>query len=138
MEELAFLSSLYGQGEEESGRGGGSASWAWRSSHFDHHFVLTGGPMMQVRNFAVMTGVNAGITYAMKQFRGGVEDVQTSMVAAFGSGAIFFVVSGMGAPNVVGNAVAIGAVFALLQGGIYKVCLAVCIFAYKAAVNLLI
>ncbi|CAM6091035.1 unnamed protein product [Calypogeia fissa] len=43
------------------------------------------------------------------------------MVAAFGSGAIFSVVSGMGGPNVVGNAVATGAFFALLQGGIYKV-----------------
>lgn len=32
---------------------------------------------MQARNFAVMTGVNAGITCAMKRFRGGVEDVQT-------------------------------------------------------------
>ncbi|CAM6091498.1 unnamed protein product [Calypogeia fissa] len=83
--------------------------------------ALTGGPMMQARNFAVMTGVNAGITCAMKRFRGGVEDVQTSMVAAFGSGAIFSVVSGMGGPNVVGNAVATGAFFALLQGGIYKV-----------------
>lgn len=33
--------------------------------------------MIQARNFAVMTGVNAGITCAMKRARGGVEDLQT-------------------------------------------------------------
>jgi hypothetical protein len=32
--------------------------------------------MMQARNFAVMTGVNAGITCAMRRWRG-VEDVKT-------------------------------------------------------------
>lgn len=33
--------------------------------------------MIQARNFAVMTGVQAGITCAMKRARGGVEDIQT-------------------------------------------------------------
>ncbi|KAG6545719.1 hypothetical protein Mapa_012904 [Marchantia paleacea] len=83
--------------------------------------AFTGGPMMQARNFAVMTGVNAGITCAMKRLRGGVEDVQTSMVAAFGSGAVFSVVSGVGGTNVAGNALTTGIFFALIQGGIYKV-----------------
>lgn len=33
--------------------------------------------MIQARNFAVMTGVQAGLTCAMKRARGGVEDIQT-------------------------------------------------------------
>jgi hypothetical protein len=39
--------------------------------------AFAGGPLMQARNFAVMTGVNAGITCAMKRARGGKEDLQT-------------------------------------------------------------
>lgn len=82
--------------------------------------AFSGGPWMQARNFALMTGVNSGISCAMKRFRGGVEDIQTSMVAAFGSGAVFSLVSGMGSPNAAGNAIVTGACFALLQGGIFK------------------
>lgn len=37
---------------------------------------------MQARNFAVMTGVNAGISCVMKRIRG-VEDVQTRLVDSF-------------------------------------------------------
>ncbi|KAG0576966.1 hypothetical protein M758_5G107900 [Ceratodon purpureus] len=83
--------------------------------------AFAGGPMMQARNFAVMTGVNAGITCAMKRARGGKEDLQTSAVAAFGSGAVFSAVSGMGGPNVLGNALTTGFFFALVQGGLYQV-----------------
>ncbi|KAH9329027.1 hypothetical protein KI387_001135 [Taxus chinensis] len=83
--------------------------------------AFTGGPLVQARNFAVMTGVNAGITCAMKRLRGGVEDVQTSMVAAFGSGAMFTLVSGVGGPNMAQNAVTSGLFFALIQGGLFKV-----------------
>ncbi|RVW41280.1 hypothetical protein CK203_085172 [Vitis vinifera] len=35
-----------------------------------------GGPLVQARNFAVMTGVNAGISCVMKRIRG-KEDVQS-------------------------------------------------------------
>lgn len=83
--------------------------------------AFAGGPVMQARNFAVMTGVNAGLTCAMKRARGGVEDLQTSVVAAFGSGAVFSAVSGMGGPNVVGNALTTGFFFAVVQGGLYQV-----------------
>lgn len=83
--------------------------------------ALAGGPWSQARNFAVMTGVNAGITAAMKRARGGVDDVQTNMAAAFGSGLAFSLVSGMGGPNPATNAVTTGIFFALIQGGIYKV-----------------
>lgn len=38
--------------------------------------AFAGGPLVQARNFAVMTGVNAGISCVMKRIRG-VEDVQT-------------------------------------------------------------
>uniref|UniRef100_A0A0C9S2Z5 TSA: Wollemia nobilis Ref_Wollemi_Transcript_16138_1217 transcribed RNA sequence n=1 Tax=Wollemia nobilis TaxID=56998 RepID=A0A0C9S2Z5_9CONI len=81
--------------------------------------AFAGGPLVQARNFAVMTGVNAGITCAMKRARGGVEDVQTSMVAAFGSGAVFTLVSGMAGPNPAVNAATSGLFFALIQGGLF-------------------
>lgn len=38
--------------------------------------ALAGGPLVQARNFAVMTGVNAGITSVLKRIRG-KEDVQS-------------------------------------------------------------
>lgn len=44
-----------------------------------------------------------------------------SMVAAFGSGAMFSLVSGMGAPNQPANAITSGLFFALVQGGLFKV-----------------
>lgn len=43
------------------------------------------------------------------------------MVAAFGSGAMFSLVSGMGGPNQVANAITSGLFFALVQGGLFKV-----------------
>ncbi|KAG1331653.1 chloroplastic import inner membrane translocase subunit HP30-2 [Cocos nucifera] len=81
--------------------------------------AFAGGPLVQARNFAVMTGVNAGISCVMKRIRG-VEDVQSSVVAAFGSGALFSLVSGMGGPNQAANAVTSGLFFALVQGGLFK------------------
>ncbi|KAG6400750.1 hypothetical protein SASPL_137592 [Salvia splendens] len=38
--------------------------------------ALAGGPFVQARNFAVMTGANAGISCVMKRLRG-KDDVQT-------------------------------------------------------------
>ncbi|KAK9291529.1 hypothetical protein L1049_019477 [Liquidambar formosana] len=81
--------------------------------------ALAGGPLVQARNFAVMTGVNAGISCVMKRIRG-KEDVQSSMVAAFGSGAMFSLVSGMGGPNQAANVITSGLFFALVQGGLFK------------------
>ncbi|KAH8492332.1 hypothetical protein H0E87_021771 [Populus deltoides] len=81
--------------------------------------ALAGGPLIQARNFAVMTGTNAGIACIMKRLRG-KEDVQSSMVAAFGSGAMFSLVSGMGGPNLATNAITSGLFFALVQGGLFK------------------
>lgn len=89
-------------------------------SAFQQAQALTGGPWVQARNFAIMTGVNSGISCAMKRARGGIEDIQTSMVSAFGSGAMFSLVSGGGGQNMASNAVMTGAFFALLQGGIFK------------------
>jgi hypothetical protein len=37
--------------------------------------ALAGGPLVQARNFAVMTGANAGISCVMKRIRG-AEDIQ--------------------------------------------------------------
>ncbi|XP_054795433.1 chloroplastic import inner membrane translocase subunit HP30-2-like [Prosopis cineraria] len=81
--------------------------------------ALSGGPLVQARNFAVMTGVNAGISCVLKRIRG-KEDIQSSMAAAFGSGAMFSLVSGMGGPNLAANAVTSGLFFALVQGGIFQ------------------
>lgn len=39
----------------------------------------TGGPWVQARNFAVLTGVGAGLTVALKRLRG-KEDVYTTYV----------------------------------------------------------
>ncbi|XP_020229059.1 chloroplastic import inner membrane translocase subunit HP30-2 [Cajanus cajan] len=82
--------------------------------------ALAGGPFVQARNFAVMTGVNAGISCVLKRIRG-KEDVQSSMAAAFGSGAMFSLVSGMGGPNQAANAVTSGLFFALVQGGLFQI-----------------
>ncbi|CAM8898294.1 unnamed protein product [Rhodiola kirilowii] len=82
--------------------------------------ALAGGPLVQARNFAVMTGVNAGLSSVMKRIRG-KEDVESSMVAAFGSGAAFSLVSGMGGPNLAANVVSSGLFFALIQGALFKV-----------------
>ncbi|KAH7281455.1 hypothetical protein KP509_36G048500 [Ceratopteris richardii] len=82
--------------------------------------ALAGGPLVQARNFAVMTGTNSGIACAMRRARGGVDDLQTSVVSAFGSGALFSLVSGVGGPDKFSNAVMTGAFFALIQGGMYQ------------------
>ncbi|XP_047327027.1 chloroplastic import inner membrane translocase subunit HP30-2 [Impatiens glandulifera] len=82
--------------------------------------ALGGGPLIQARNFAVMTGVNAGISCVLKRIRG-KEDVQSSMVAAFGSGAMFSLVSGVGGPNQATNVISSGLFFALVQGGLFKI-----------------
>ena len=38
------------------------------------------GPLQQAKNFAVMTGVSAGLSLAVKRARGGVEDARTVYV----------------------------------------------------------
>lgn len=43
------------------------------------------------------------------------------MVAAFGSGAMFSLVSGIGGPNQIANAATSGLFFALVQGGLFQV-----------------
>lgn len=94
------------------------------------NMMKMGGPLQQARNFAVMTGVNAGINTLMRRKRG-VDDIQNTMVAGFASGAAFSLVSGMGstasaampgagAPNPLMGAFSAGVVFALFQGGFYK------------------
>ena len=102
--------------------------------------LQAGGPLVQARNFAVMTGVNAGIAAACRNARNGVEDVYSTMVAAFGSGAAFSLVSGMGGAGAAATGAAAGTAaaaagkanplqaafttgcfFALFQGAFYKI-----------------
>ncbi|KAG0533213.1 hypothetical protein BDA96_04G173400 [Sorghum bicolor] len=82
--------------------------------------ALAGGPLVQARNFAVMTGANAGISCVMRRIRG-QEDIQGSMAAAFGSGALFSIVSGVGTPNPAVNAITTGVAFAVFQGGFFMI-----------------
>ncbi|KAJ0458497.1 putative sterile alpha motif domain, mitochondrial import inner membrane translocase subunit TIM22 [Helianthus annuus] len=79
---------------------------------------LQGGPLIHARNYAVISGVNAGISSVLKRLRG-KEDVQTSMVAAFGSGVMFSLVSGSG--NSHANVITTGVFFALCEGVLFKV-----------------
>ena len=117
----AFLGTLMGtltQGPMAEAQAGGPTA----------QMMQMGGPLTQARNFAVMTGTNAGINAFMRRYRK-VEDIQNSLVAAFGSGACFSLVSGMGnkpavpgttAPNPLMGAFSAGIVFALFQGAFYK------------------
>ncbi|KAF6166483.1 hypothetical protein GIB67_038220 [Kingdonia uniflora] len=74
--------------------------------------AFSGGLLIQARNIVVMTGVNACISCVMKGFRGKY-DIQTSVVAAFGSGALYSLISGMGGPNLAANMITTGATFVL-------------------------
>ncbi len=119
----AFLGTLMGtmtQGSLAQAEAGGAGPTA--------QMMKMGGPVTQARNFAVMTGVNAGINAFMRRYRK-VDDIQNSLVAAFGSGACFSLVSGMGSqptvpgtstPNPLMGAFSAGVVFALFQGAFYK------------------
>ncbi|KAL4446661.1 hypothetical protein ABPG77_007905, partial [Micractinium sp. CCAP 211/92] len=89
-----------------------------------------GGPLVQARNFAVMTGVNAGVAAFMKRWRG-KDDINNQLVSAFFSGSAFSLVSGGisgGAPPVPGApppnplmaAFSAGVVFALFNGAFIK------------------
>jgi hypothetical protein len=83
--------------------------------------LQAGGPWVQARNFAVMTGVNAGLAAAYR-LATGKEDVVGTMVAAFGSGAAFSLVSGMGgAGGAVQGAVTTGMAFAVFQGLFHQI-----------------
>jgi len=82
--------------------------------------TMMGGPATQARNFAVMTGTHALISTTIKKLRNGVEDVKGNMAASFGSGAAFSLVSGVGGPNPIPNALSTGVVFALFQGAFYQ------------------
>jgi hypothetical protein len=78
-----------------------------------------GGPWGQARNLGVMTGVNAGLSLAIKKARGGKEDVWGSMAAAFGAGMCFSLVSGV--PNPAQAAVTTGCAFAGFNGLFYQI-----------------
>ena len=41
------------------------------------NLMMKGSPLVQARNFAVMTGVNTGVSALMRRVRG-VEDIQNS------------------------------------------------------------
>lgn len=80
--------------------------------------ALVGGPLVQARNFAAITGVNAGIACVMKRIRG-KEDLESAVVAAFGSGVAYSLVSAglQGQPM---NAITTAAGFSLFQGIFFK------------------
>ncbi|KAF6170982.1 hypothetical protein GIB67_014799 [Kingdonia uniflora] len=71
-----------------------TATDAQTMNSLKHVQAFSGGPLIQVQNIAVMTGVNAGISCVMKRFRGKY-DIQTSVVATFGFGALYSLISGL-------------------------------------------
>lgn len=82
-------------------------------------------PFALARNFAVLTGVQAGLNLAIKHARGGKEDIRGAMGAAFGGGFAFSLVGGMGAgaaatAGPLQQAFSTGVIFALFQGGLAK------------------
>lgn len=58
------------------------------------------------------------------------------MVAAFGSGALFSLVSGMAGPNPAANALTSGLFFAIVQGGIFQVIICPCTVAHPLIILL--
>ncbi|KFK27737.1 hypothetical protein AALP_AA8G422900 [Arabis alpina] len=80
--------------------------------------ALVGGPLVQARNFAAITGVNAGIACIMKRIRG-KDDLESAVVAALGSGVAYSLVSA-GLQGQPGNAITTAAGFALFQGVFFK------------------
>ncbi|KAF3492567.1 hypothetical protein DY000_02055651 [Brassica cretica] len=80
--------------------------------------ALVGGPWVQARNFAAITGVNAGIACVMKRIRG-KEDLESAVVAALGSGFAYSLVS-QGLQGQPINAITTAAGFAVFQGIFFK------------------
>ncbi|KAJ4890290.1 Mitochondrial import inner membrane translocase subunit Tim17/Tim22/Tim23 family protein [Raphanus sativus] len=80
--------------------------------------ALVGGPWVQARNFAAITGVNAGIACVMKRVRG-KEDLESAVVAALGSGFAYSLVS-QGLQGQPVNAITTAAGFAVFQGIFFK------------------
>lgn len=78
-----------------------------------------GGPWVQARNFAVITGVHAGIAAACRRIRK-KDDTYTTMIAGFGSGAAYSVVSGITQGNPFQAAFTTGVLFAAFQGALHK------------------
>jgi len=96
---------------------------------------FSGPPKVLALNLAVFSAVQQGLTLAIKKYRGGVEDIQGSMMAMFGAGSALSLVGAatgsstgaMGgeapkdAAGVATDAVRTGALFALLNGAFMKV-----------------
>jgi len=96
---------------------------------------FSGPPKVLALNLAVFSAVQGGLTLAIKKYRGGVEDIQGSMMAMFGAGSALSLVGAatgsstgaMGgeapkdAAGVATDAVRTGALFALLNGAFMKV-----------------
>ncbi|XP_010519579.1 PREDICTED: uncharacterized protein LOC104798993 [Tarenaya hassleriana] len=88
------------------------------TASFKQAQALVGGPLVQARNFAAITGVNAGIACIMKRLRG-KEDLESAVVAALGSGVAYSLVSS-GLQGQPANAISTAAGFALFQGLFFK------------------
>ncbi|GJV59283.1 mitochondrial inner membrane translocase subunit [Tanacetum coccineum] len=69
------------------------------------------------RNFAVLKGVDAGLTCAIKKLRG-KEDLHTKIVAGFGAGVMYSVVRGDREPVTV---ISFGVMYALFSGGSFQI-----------------
>ncbi|CAN8252204.1 unnamed protein product [Cochlearia groenlandica] len=113
----AFIGGLMGTLSPEMPQSGGGLDPQAMAS-LKQTQAIVGGPLVQARNFAAITGVNAGIACVMRRIRG-KEDLESAVVAALGSGAAYSLVSAglQGQPM---NAITTAAGFALFQGVFFK------------------
>ncbi|XP_010515307.1 PREDICTED: uncharacterized protein LOC104791180 [Camelina sativa] len=112
----AFIGGLMGTLSPEMPQAGGVDPQAIAS--MKQAQALVGGPWVQARNFAAITGVNAGIASVMKRIRG-KEDIESAVVAALGSGFAYSLVS-QGLQGQPMNAITTAAGFAVFQGIFFK------------------
>ncbi|GJV24581.1 chloroplastic import inner membrane translocase subunit HP30-2-like protein [Tanacetum coccineum] len=80
--------------------------------------LTRGKCLMSARNFAVLSGVDAGITCVMTRVRG-KNDIQSAMVAGFGAGVVASLVRGN--KPAAASAIMFGVMFSLAKGGMFKV-----------------
>ncbi|ESQ45582.1 hypothetical protein EUTSA_v10010930mg [Eutrema salsugineum] len=114
----AFIGGLMGTLSPEMPQSGVDPQAMASMSKLRFHSALVGGPWVQARNFAAITGVNAGIACVMKRIRG-KEDLESAVVAALGSGFAYSLVS-QGLQGQPLNAITTAAGFAVFQGIFFK------------------
>ncbi|KAI3849698.1 hypothetical protein MKW98_026612 [Papaver atlanticum] len=82
-------------------------------------FVFLQTPLISPRSFAVFSGIDGGMTCAMKGIRG-KDDTKARAVAGFTSGFMLYLVGNMPSPPRVPFAIGTGIIFALYNGLVHE------------------